>query len=100
MPKPNLQTELDQALKTFVCAVRASLYAEMDRRSILAKKQVADRLRLTLREREVKDLMLSGLQNKQIADMLNIETRTVKFHVGNILRKLGVQDRHELAGTY
>jgi DNA-binding NarL/FixJ family response regulator len=53
--------------------------------------------RLTERERDVLALMAEGLSNKEIARRLKMTTRTVEFHVGNILRKLGVASRVEAA---
>jgi DNA-binding CsgD family transcriptional regulator len=47
------------------------------------------------REREVLELMVAGLPNRDIADRLVITVRTVKFHVSNILRKLAVRSRTE-----
>jgi DNA-binding NarL/FixJ family response regulator len=40
-------------------------------------------------------LMAEGLSNKEMARRLKMTTRTVEFHVGNILRKLGVASRVE-----
>jgi len=51
------------------------------------------REKLTPRELEVLELLVSGHANKDIADKLNIATRTVKLHVGHILRKMDVLDR-------
>ena len=48
------------------------------------------------REREVLELMVAGLRNREIAQRLFITVRTVKFHVSNILRKLDVQSRAEV----
>jgi DNA-binding NarL/FixJ family response regulator len=45
------------------------------------------------RELEVLELMIAGLRNRDIADRLFISVRTVKFHVSNVLRKLGVDSR-------
>jgi DNA-binding CsgD family transcriptional regulator len=45
------------------------------------------------REREVLELMIAGLRNREIADRLYISVRTVKFHVSNILKKLDVDSR-------
>jgi DNA-binding CsgD family transcriptional regulator/signal transduction histidine kinase len=50
---------------------------------------------LRAREREVLELIVAGLRNREIADRLFITVRTVKFHVSNILRRLEVQSRTE-----
>ena len=50
---------------------------------------------LTEREREVLRWMAQGLSNKEIARQLGLTPRTVDFHVGNILQKLGVVSRLE-----
>jgi DNA-binding NarL/FixJ family response regulator len=52
---------------------------------------------LTRREHEVLALVALGASNQQIARELFIELRTVKNHVHNILRKLGVKRRGEAA---
>jgi two-component system, NarL family, response regulator LiaR len=48
---------------------------------------------LTEREREVLRLMVDGLNNNQIAKRLFISLSTVKYHISNILAKLGVENR-------
>ncbi len=48
---------------------------------------------LTAREKEVLELMVQGMNNAAIAQTLFISMRTVKFHVGNIYGKLGVDNR-------
>lgn len=48
---------------------------------------------LTDRELEVLRLMAEGLSNQEIAERLVISLGTVKFHVGNIFNKLGVNSR-------
>jgi FixJ family two-component response regulator len=50
-----------------------------------AKKQIT---RLTLREREVLELVVKGLLNKQIAHRLGISIKTVKAHRGHIMHKV------------
>jgi len=52
---------------------------------------------LTVREREVLELVDQGLSNKQIARKLDIEVPTVKNHVHNILAKLDATGRGEAA---
>ncbi len=50
---------------------------------------------LSTREREVLDMMARGLRNKEIAHLLFITDRTVKFHAQTIDRKLDVANRTE-----
>jgi DNA-binding NarL/FixJ family response regulator len=52
---------------------------------------------LTSREQEVLAGVAAGLTNKQIAARLGISDRTVQFHLGNVLGKLGVASRTEAA---
>jgi FixJ family two-component response regulator len=55
------------------------------------ERKVADRIsRLTRRERQVCDLVVRGLINKQIASELGIAEKTVKVHRGRAMRKLEV----------
>jgi DNA-binding NarL/FixJ family response regulator len=51
---------------------------------------------LSKRECEVADMICEGLTNKVIAEKLFIEIGTVKFHVANIFKKLGVKSRGEI----
>jgi two-component system nitrate/nitrite response regulator NarL len=53
--------------------------------------------RLTARELEILGLIDQGLSNKEIAQGLSIEVRTVKNHIHNILEKLQVRRRGEAA---
>ncbi len=53
--------------------------------------------RLTAREKEVLDLILQARSNREIARQLGIEERTVKAHVGRLMRKTGADNRIELS---
>jgi NarL family two-component system response regulator LiaR len=50
---------------------------------------------LTSRELEILRLMIEGMSNTAIAETLTISPSTAKFHVGNVLSKLGVTSRVE-----
>jgi DNA-binding CsgD family transcriptional regulator len=52
---------------------------------------------LSPRQKEVLHSVLSNRANKEIASMLNITVRTVKFHISTLLSKFGVETRTELA---
>lgn len=52
---------------------------------------------LTARELEVAELVAKGLSNKDIAEVLVISPRTAQGHVENILRKLGLTSRTQVA---
>jgi two-component system response regulator DegU len=54
-------------------------------------------LGLTQRELEIINCIACGDSNKDIAEMLFISEKTVKNHVSNILKKLGVEDRTQVA---
>ncbi len=54
---------------------------------------------LTAREREVLQMMSTGFGNKEIAARLGISPNTVKFHVRQILAKLGVETRTQAVST-
>jgi DNA-binding NarL/FixJ family response regulator len=55
---------------------------------------------LSERESEVLRLAARGLANKQIGRELGITERTVKVHLGNVFRRIGVSDRTSAALWY
>jgi DNA-binding NarL/FixJ family response regulator len=57
----------------------------------------ADSIRFTNRERQVVNLIADGLSNKEIAEILHIATYTVKSHVHNILEKMELSTRLQVA---
>lgn len=54
-------------------------------------------VRMTAREREIIALIADGLSNKEIAQRVHLATHTVKSHVHNILEKLALHSRLQLA---
>ncbi len=54
---------------------------------------------LTLREREVADLVAGGASNRDVASALFVSPRTVELHLTNVYRKLAVDSRAELAAA-
>ncbi len=67
-------------------------------RAARAAAEVQSRLAsLSLREREVLDLILEGKMNKMIADQLGISMRTVEVHRAHIFAKMNVKTAVELA---
>lgn len=64
---------------------------------VAAADRAADDLELTVRERQVLELVAEGLSNRQIGERLFISAKTASVHVSAILRKLGVATRTEAA---
>jgi DNA-binding NarL/FixJ family response regulator len=58
---------------------------------------VLQAVRMTKRERQITDLIAEGMSNKEIAQRLNIAIYTVKSHVHNILEKLALHTRLQIA---
>lgn len=48
---------------------------------------------LTLREREVFELLILNKSTKEIAEILDISEKTVRNHISNTMQKLGVKGR-------
>lgn len=71
----------------------------MKRFAALSHQQAEQVERLTQREVELLRLVARGMPNKAIAQTLSISENTVKYHIRNILQKLGAQNRTE-AVTY
>jgi len=61
------------------------------------KGKLVNAVRMTKREQEIIALIADGLSNKEIAQQLNIATHTVKSHVHNIMEKLALHTRLQIA---
>jgi DNA-binding NarL/FixJ family response regulator len=55
---------------------------------------------MTKREREIIALIAEGMSNKDIADNLNLSTYTVKSHIHNIMEKLALHSRLQIAAHF
>ncbi|BAU84218.1 two-component system response regulator [Streptomyces laurentii] len=80
-----------------VAAGEAILFPAALRRMVTARPrdsaEALPRAALTGREEEVLRLMATGLSNPEIARSCGVRLETVKTHVGNVLTKLGAQNR-------
>ena len=84
------------ALGQVTCSPRIAA-ALLRRVTAMSRPLAASEERLTPREQEIAALLDEGLSNKEIAQRLYIELPTVKNHVHNILDKLNVRSRFEVA---
>ena len=64
------------------------------------KGRLLDAVRMTKREREIIVLIAEGMSNKEIAQQLNLSTYTVKSHVHNILEKMALHSRLQIASHF
>jgi DNA-binding CsgD family transcriptional regulator len=78
-----------------------SLFSQIAKSATVRKdtRVLAD-VRMTPREHEVIALIGEGMSNKEISQRLNIATHTVKSHVRNVMEKLALHTRLQLAAYY
>ena len=76
-----------------------SLFSQIVERAMNGSKQtkLKESVRMTKRERQVIELIADGYTNKEIAQKLHLSTYTVKSHVHNILEKLALSTRVQIA---
>jgi DNA-binding NarL/FixJ family response regulator len=67
---------------------------------ILLENQLLPGHSLTARQTQVLQLLFRHFTNKEIAYELSISERTAKFHVGNVLNKLGLEKRGNLFESF
>jgi DNA-binding NarL/FixJ family response regulator len=65
--------------------------------SLMGRSLAPEREAFTVREIEVLEMLVEGRSNKDIARPLGIEVRTVKAHLGKLMRKAGVRSRIALS---
>jgi len=75
-----------------------TLFSQIARAAVRRGKTAAiEGVRITQREREVIELIGDGMSNKEIATRLNIAADTVKSHVRNVMEKLALHTRLQIA---
>ena len=72
---------------------KMTLSPEAAQSLVRATQQAAETETLTEREKEILKLMVEGLNNAEIAERIVVSLSTVKYHISNILMKLGVENR-------
>jgi DNA-binding NarL/FixJ family response regulator len=76
----------------------ATLFSQIARDAVArGRPEALDSVRMTPREREVINLIAEGLSNKEIATRLNLATHTIKSHVRNVMEKLALHTRLQIA---
>lgn len=91
LPKPFGTDELLAAVRR---ALESAAHAREGRDEVAAlRRRVAE---LTPREREVLALVVSGMRNKQVGRQIGVTEKTVKFHRGNAMKKMGAASLAEL----
>ena len=76
-----------------------SLFSQIVEHAVNGSKQssLMDSVRMTKREKQVIELIAEGCTNKEIAQRLHLSTYTVKSHVHNLLEKLALSTRVQIA---
>jgi len=79
-------------------SISVALKKDSITRTVLSeRRKIQQRLdQLTQREYEILTFVITGVLNKQIADILNISEKTVKAHRGKVMTKMGVSSVAEL----
>ncbi|MFC0215209.1 response regulator [Paenibacillus chartarius] len=98
--KTSRASEIAQAIRSAAkgqSVLESQVASKLMNRFRQPKPAAAPHEELTDREMEVLKLIASGKSNQEVADELFIGIKTVKFHVTNVLAKLGVEDRTQAA---
>jgi DNA-binding NarL/FixJ family response regulator len=84
--------------KILPAMLTGSLFTQIVESALQSGRGIPDSaIKLTSREKQIVDLIAQGLSNKEIATRLHIATQTVKSHVHNILEKLALSSRLQIA---
>jgi signal transduction histidine kinase/DNA-binding NarL/FixJ family response regulator len=98
----NQRASGDTIARTLVAAGQGQALVEGDIFDHLlgTEPSEADLGGFTSREKQVREMVIRGMADKQIARELGISVKTVEKHVGSILRKTGARNRTMLASMY
>jgi DNA-binding NarL/FixJ family response regulator len=89
---------VSQGIKVLPPLLTNSLFSHVVDHAIKkGKGTLTAAIQMTKREREIIAVIADGLSNKEIAQHLNIATHTVKSHVHNIMEKLALHSRLQIA---
>jgi DNA-binding CsgD family transcriptional regulator len=87
-----------EGLRARVWAERAAAELRASGETVRKRNDAGSELALTPQERQVAQLVRTGLSNKDVAAQLFVSPRTVDFHLRNVFAKTGVTSRAELVG--
>src|SRR5271156_1197173 len=68
----------------------------LDKGHVVTRNEAPNLPTLTVREREITQLLAEGKSSKEVASMLNLSTKTVETHRSNIMRKLSLHSIRDL----
>jgi FixJ family two-component response regulator len=91
LPKPYRKDELLAAIRRALATATENGHA---RDEVEAVRQRA--ATLTVRELEVLSFVVTGMLNKQVGHRLGVTEKTVKFHRGNVMQKMGAASLADL----
>jgi two-component system, NarL family, response regulator DegU len=90
-----------QGKKVLPTLMTSSLFSQIVEHAVNGRQGGASKamesVRMTRRERQVVALIADGMTNKEIAQKLHLSTYTIKSHVHNILEKLALHTRVQIA---
>ncbi|OUM84326.1 MAG: DNA-binding response regulator [Bacillus thermozeamaize] len=98
--KTSRATEISQAIRAAMNdqpVLESQVASKIMNRFRQEKQENLPHQNLTEREMDVLRLIAAGKSNQEVADELFISVKTVKYHVTNLLAKLGVEDRTQAA---
>ncbi|HAS1311246.1 TPA: response regulator transcription factor [Enterobacter bugandensis] len=92
-----LKSEPPEMFSRAVCALLDNLtwFPERNDFPVESNNEKLSKFNLTPRQIDVSNMIMRGLPNKRIAAQLSISEPTVKEHISNILKKIGVNSRVE-----